>query len=153
MKWIKSAFSGLAGSFVMFIIMMVGIHATGFAPFNTPPSAAFLHQLGLNIGPLPLIVHFGYGAFWSVVLYYFFKESVSIKEGIYLALALWGVMMLILSPIIGWGFFGFGGADELAADAPLYLESGPKYLIMTLILHLIYGAIIGWGNAQIGTSE
>ncbi|WP_170245557.1 hypothetical protein [Fodinibius salinus] len=52
-------------------------------------------------------------------------------------------MMIVLSPIIGWGFFGLGYAGQLAADAPFYLESGSKYVIMTLILHLTYGAIVG----------
>jgi len=52
----------------MFLLMMLGIHGTGTAPFNLPPSAAFLGQFGLNMGPLPLLVHFGYGATWSLVL-------------------------------------------------------------------------------------
>ncbi|WP_138429669.1 hypothetical protein [Fodinibius saliphilus] len=153
MKWVKSAITGLVGSLVMFIIMTVGINVTGIAPFNIPPSAAFLYTLGLNIGPLPVIVHFSYGIFWSVALYFFLKDNVSIKNGIYLAIALWAFMMIVLSPIIGWGPFGFGSANKLAVDSPLYLETGPKYLIMTLLLHLIYGSIIGWGNGQIGSNE
>lgn len=146
MKWIKSAFIGMLGSLVMFIVMMLGINS-GFSPFNLPPSAAFLQSIGLNMGPLPLIVHLGYGAFWSIILLVVYERQVSIKKGLILASLLWLFMMIVYSPIIGWGFFGFGSAGTLDPSAPLYLQAGPKYLVITLILHIIYGAIIGWGNA------
>lgn len=56
-------------------------------------------------------------------------------------------MMIVYSPIVGWGFFGFGGVGStLPPDDPLYLAPGPQYLVATLVLHLIYGAIIGWLN-------
>ncbi len=145
MKWLKAAVVGLLGSLVMFVFIMLGIHVTGIVPFNVPPSGAFLTKLGLDIGPLPLIVHFGYGAFWSIFLVFIAKENVNTVKGILLALGLWLFMMIVYSPFIGWGFFGFGG-EKLAPDSPLYLEPGPKYLIATFVLHLIYGTIIGWFN-------
>jgi len=148
MKWIKAAGIGLLGSLIMFLLMMLGIHGAGIAPFNTPPSAAFLMKLGLPAQPLGLIVHFGYGAFWSVLLVSLFENDLSIKKGLGIALAAWLIMMIIYSPIIGWGLFGFGDAHVLSATDPLYLEAGPKYLISTLILHLVFGAIIGWGDSR-----
>lgn len=147
MKWIKAAVVGALGSLVMFAFMMLGIHGTGIAPFNLPPSAAFLEQLGLNMGPLPLLAHFGYGATWSMVLIALYDADTDVQAGLTLAGALWLFMMLVYSPIIGWGVFGFGGAGHsLSPDNPLYLGSPVKYLGATLLLHLIYGAIIGWGN-------
>jgi len=146
MKWLKSAAVGAVGSLVMFAAMMVGINVTGIAPFNVPPSAAFLEQLGLNVGPLALLVHFGYGAFWSMVLVAWAGRDTSVGKGLTLAGGLWLFMMVVYSPIIGWGFFGFGDASSLAADAPLYLEPGPKYAVMTLLLHVVFGLIIGWLN-------
>ena len=148
MKWLKSAGIGVLGSIVMFALMMLGIHVTGIAPFNLPPSAAFLESIRLNIGPLALMTHLGYGASWSIILLALYKNQVSTKNGIILASLLWLFMMIVYSPIIGWGFFGFGTESTLDPSAPLYLESGPKYLIMTPVLHLIYGGIIGWGNAS-----
>lgn len=148
MKWFKVALTGMVGSLVMFLLMMLGIHGTGIAPFNIPPSAAFLTNLGLAIGPLPLFVHFGYGAFWSTLLVYLFKEKTNIKKGLGLSLVAWLIMMFIYSPIIGWGLFGFGNAHMMDPSNPLYLESGPKYLISTLTLHLIFGLIIGWLNPK-----
>ncbi len=145
MRWLKAASVGIGGSLVMFLLMVVGIKVTGVAPFKIPPSAAFLEKIGLHVGPLPLLVHFGYGAFWSMAFYYLFRERMSVGWGIVLALGLWLFMMVVYSPIIGWGFFGFGGT-EYAQDTKLYLEPGPKYLIATLVLHLIYGSIIGYFN-------
>ncbi len=147
MKWFKSAVVGALGSLVMFSLMAVGIHGTGIAPFNIPPSAALLQQLGLNVGPLPLIVHFGYGATWSLVLVAWFGADTNVRRGLLLATGLWLFMMLVYSPIIGWGVFGFGGSGHsLAADHQLYLGSPIKYLVATIVLHLIYGWIIGGLN-------
>jgi len=143
--YLKSAAVGLLGSLVMFVLMMFAINAN-IAPFNVPPSAAFLDIIGLHTGPLPLLVHFGYGATWSVVLVFLFRERTGIWNALGLSLSLWLFMMIVYSPIIGWGFFGFGSAGELAKDATLYLEPGPKYLIATAILHLIYGSLLGGLN-------
>ena len=146
MKWTKAAVVGMVGSLIMFLLMMVGIHGSGIAPFNVPPSAAFLTKLGLPTKPLALIVHFGYGAFWSVLLVYLYEYNVDIKKGLGIAFGAWLIMMLIYSPIIGWGVFGFGDAHMMSPSDPLYLEEGPKYFIMTLVLHVIFGAFIGWLN-------
>lgn len=147
MRWIKAAIVGLLGSLVMFVIMYFGIHVSGMAPFNVPPSAAFLLSLGLPAQPLALLAHFGYGAFWSMVFVGMFGESMSIGKGLMLATGLWLLMMVVYSPIIGWGLFGMAGSRAgVAPDSPLYLSPGPKYAVMTAILHFVYGAIIGWLN-------
>lgn len=147
MKWMKSAVIGALGSLVMFLLMLLGIQGTGIAPFNLPPSAAFLQQMGLNVGLLPLLAHFGYGATWSMALVALFGSRTNVKRGILLACGLWLFMMIVYSPIIGWGLFGFGGSGHsLAPDHPLYLGSPVKYLVATLALHLIYGSIIGGLN-------
>ena len=144
MKWIKSATVGALGSLVMFALIMFGIHGAGIAPFNLPPSAAFLEILGLNVGPLPLLVHFGYGATWSLVLVSLYGAETNVTRGISLAIGLWLFMMLVYSPIIGWGVFGVGAGYE--AGSMLHLGSPIKYIVATLVLHLIYGGIIGGLN-------
>jgi hypothetical protein len=145
MQWIKAGAVGALGSLLMFILMMLAIHGAGIAPFNMPPSAAFLETLGMNVGPLPLLAHFGYGIFWSIVFVAAFKSKMNIGRGLALAGVLWLGMMLIHSPMIGWGVFGFG-AVERAADHALHLGSPVKYIVATALLHVLYGLTIGWLN-------
>jgi len=128
----------------MFLIMMFGIHGAGVAPFNLPPSAAFLERIGMNVGPLPLLVHFGYGAVGSVALVAVWGRDASVRSGLVLASGLWLIMMVVYSPLIGWGVFGFGSGYE--PGSPLHLGSPIKYMGATLVLHAIYGAIIGGLN-------
>lgn len=143
MRWLKAAIVGLAGSLVMLAVMKPLI-AMGVAPFNVPPSAAFLIKLGLPPTPLALLVHLGYGATMSVVLYALARDEVNVGRGLALACILWLIMMMVYSPIIGWGLFGFGAAaSALPAANPLHLAPGPKYLVATLVLHALYGVTIG----------
>ena len=147
---LKAGVVGLLGSLIMFILMQIGLN-TGMAPFQVPPSAAFLLSLELPAMPLALVGHFLYGAFWSIVLVALFKEGSSIGKGILLSIVLWLIMMLILSPVIGWGVFGMGERPDqeiYKEGAKLFLEQGPKYIVVTLVLHLIYGLTIGWLNPK-----
>ena len=145
MSWIKAAVSGLLGSLVLFAVMVVGVRVTGMAPFNLPPSAAFLQALGLNVGPLAPVGHFLYGALWAVILYALFRERVGMGNALGVAGFQWLLLMVVYAPVIGWGFFGIGGpAHGLPPDAPLYLGSVPRFLVLTLVLHAVYGAINGW---------
>jgi hypothetical protein len=146
MKWTKALLVGAAGSLIMVIIMFFGIGASGLAPFSRTPSAAFLTTIGLNVGPLPLLLHFGYGAGGSALLVYWAGREVTLAKGLGLAGGLWLLMMLVHSPLIGWGVFGTA-AGTGSPDDPLYLESTGRYIGMTFVLHAIYGAVIGWGNA------
>lgn len=120
MKWFKSAVIGALGSLVMFLLMVFGIHGAGVAPFNLPPSAAFLEILGLNIGPLPLLVHFCYGATWSLLLVALYGAETNVRRGIYLATGLWLSMMLVYSSIIGWGVFGLERARRALDGSELH---------------------------------
>ncbi len=149
--WIKSLISGLAGSLIMFILMMIAINGVGIAPFNMPPSAAFLQSLGITPQPLALIIHFGYGAIAGVFLHELFKHRSKVVFGLGLALAMWLMMMFVVSPIIGWGVFGTHAGS---IDGGLSLSSTPKYILSTLILHLVYGLTIGliqkaWMNDKV----
>lgn len=140
MKWLKAGLIGALGSLLMFILIQLGI-GSDIAPFDVAPSAAFLEAIGFNVGPLPLIVHFGQGIFWSIVLVAVFGRGVDLVKGLGLAVILWLVMMVVYSPMIGWGFFGFGASETVAS-----LGSPIKYVVATLVLHLVYGATIGWLN-------
>ncbi|MDZ7844375.1 MAG: hypothetical protein U5K99_06210 [Anaerolineales bacterium] len=145
MQWVKAGAVGALGSLIIFVVMFVGIHVTGVAPFNMPPSAAFLEAIGLPTKPLALIAHFGYGIVWAIILLALFGGKTDVWRGIGVAvIAQWLVLMqLIYSPIIGWGVFGTQ-AGTMPADAALALNSMPKYIVLTLVLHIVYGALNGW---------
>jgi len=144
MNLVKAIVAGLVAGLIMFIVLMLGTNQ-GIAPFNIPPSAAFLVSLGIPPKPLAPILHFGYAALGSIVLVILFGRQTSVVKGIGLALVLWLIFMLIYSPIIGWGFFGANApTNDLSPDAPLYLASSGKFVMITLILHVIYGIVVGW---------
>lgn len=139
--------AGLLASLVMYLFIFLGIEVTGLAPFNVPPSAAFLYNIGVEGSGYALALHFCYGTLWSYVLVFTFEEDVSVAKALGLSVVLWIFMMVVYSPLIGGGMFGFGYAHLLEAGHPLYLESGFSYLTSTLLLHLIYGAVLGAVNA------
>ena len=145
MQWIKAGAVGALGSLVILIVMAVAIHGAGVAPFNMPPSAAFLKALGIPPQPLALIAHFAYGIAWAAILWAVFREKTDVWRGIGVAVgAQWLLLMqLVYSPIIGWGVFGTN-AGSLPPDAPLALNATGKYVVMTLVLHIVYGALNGW---------
>jgi hypothetical protein len=79
----------------------------------------------------------------------FILLAVAILRGVGLALVLWLILMLIYSPVIGWGIFGFGGPNhELPSQAPLYIRAAGPYVAGTLLLHAIYGLILGWLDSR-----
>ncbi|MDZ7659003.1 hypothetical protein [Fodinibius sp.] len=142
------ALSGFLASLVMFLFIYIGINVTGLAPFNVPPSQAFLYNLGVVESGYALLLHFCYGTFWAFVLVYTFEDDLSILKAEVLAIVLWLFMMFVYSPLIGWGFFGFGYANNLPTDHPLYLDSALLYITITLLVHLVYGWVLGYLSSR-----
>lgn len=149
MRDLKAAIIGASSAFMLFL-MVAPMIVLKTGPFNLPPPAAFLHAIGLNIYPLPWITHFLYGILWSVVYVHLLKDKVNTLNGIGFAMVLWLVMMLVFSPIMGWGFFGLGEAHLLPPNDPMYLAEGYGYALITFSLHLVYGIMIGSLNALWG---
>ena len=145
MKWIKAIVAGLVAGLVMFIVLAMGTN-TGMAPINVPPSAAFLGATtGIQSPLLAALLHFAYAAFGSVLLVAIFGRRTNITKCLLVALVLWLILMVVYSPIIGWGFFGAGGPNhELPPESPLFIGAAGPYVLITLVLHAIYGLIIGW---------
>jgi hypothetical protein len=86
--------------------------------------------------PAPLLMalsagsHLGYGGFFGAALARLFPDA-GVKEGLVLGVLLWLVMEVVVLPILGWGLFG--------------TAITPKIAVATLVLHLMYGATLGWG--------
>lgn len=142
---IKSGIVGLIASLVMFILMQI-ILATDFAPFNTAPSHAFLNTLGIDSKAVAIILHFLYGIFWSILIVPFYGDDLNFGRCISLSIILWIILMIVLSPVMGWGFFGGGENTLLKPEHRMYIEPGIKYPLITLFVHLVYGSVLGWLN-------
>lgn len=143
MKWMKVIVIGMLATFSMDVVMNGAMYFLSIAPTNIHPAAAFLYNLGVEQPLFSTLLHFSYGTLWAIVFVYAFEDEVSVKRGLQLAGVLWLFMMFVYSPIIGWGFFGIGNAELLSSDHPLYLNSTAGYLFLTLLVHLVYGTVLG----------
>ena len=137
---------GALATLVMTLIMATGM-ATGIAPMPEPiPEAIANLMLGLVVGNVSnpvtmitgMIMHFGYGATMGALFAVLFKEKCNWQYGLLWGGILWVVMQILVLPMIGWGFFGIG-----ITGFP------PKIAVGTLLLHLVYGGILGGGIGQI----
>lgn len=136
--WRRGLGWGIGATVAMSILMIVGM-ATGIAPMPEPiPTAIVTSILGEGLAT-PLLMglaigsHLGYGGVWGVV----FAEGISdatIGKGLALGVFLWLLMQVVVLPLIGWGFFGTAITPKIAGA--------------TLVLHLVYGAALGWGLAR-----
>ena len=147
--------AGLAAGFAMFVPMMILTKGLGVAPFQMPPSAALL--VSFDFPPIPggPILHFLYGVFWAVLFFAYFKQPYTLKQALGLSLLMWILMQVVMAPLIGWGLFGTGAAN--LDGTPLALGSTPKYLLVTVVFHLIYGVVLGliakWFNRSQQTEK
>ncbi|MFQ5899895.1 MAG: hypothetical protein ACE5JN_16850, partial [Candidatus Methylomirabilia bacterium] len=118
----------------MSIPMIIG-KATGVAPMPEPiPKAIVTTILGKGV-PIPLVMllaagsHLVYGGIWAALMTQV-TNRVTIGKGLGLGVALWLLMQLAVLPFIGWGPFGSAITTKIA--------------VATLVLHFIYGGLVGW---------
>lgn len=119
----------------MSIPMVIGM-ATGVAPMPEPiPRALVIVVFGAGLSP-PLLMllaagsHLAYGGVWGGVLARLTSPA-TVWKGLGLGVFLWLVMQVAVLPVLGWGLFG--------------TAITPKIAVATLVLHLIYGGVLGWG--------
>lgn len=129
----RGALWGALATVLMSIPMMIGM-ATGVAPMPEPiPKALVELIVG---GPAPLVLglavlsHLVYGSFWGATLTRM-TPHVTLWKGVGMGLFLWLVMQVAVLPLLGWGPFGTAVTPAVA--------------VATLVLHLIYGSLLGWG--------
>ena len=89
------------------------------------------------------IAHFMIGAVYGLVFAQVFgvmdSTSATIR-GVGLGIAGWLIMMIVLLPMAGCGFFG------------LAMPSGMMIPVATLMLHVIFGAVLGASHAALSKS-
>lgn len=147
--WKRGAGYGALATLVMTLIMLTGM-GTGVAPMPEPiPKALAELFLGMTIGSVAkpvvmvtgMIAHFAYGAAAGALFAVLFLEKSSWRTGLLWGGILWIIMQIAVLPVIGWGFFG-----TAITGFP------PRIAVGTLVLHLVYGGILGWGVGRVETA-
>ncbi|AUG98856.1 hypothetical protein CWC46_02890 [Prodigiosinella confusarubida] len=149
-KYLSAMIAGFLATVVLSILMVLKSSMGIMPELNV---ITMLTQMGyMNVG-LPAnpiigwIMHFMIGTvLWGLLfvsLYSVLPGSTPLRKGLSFSILAWLLMMVIPMPMIGAGLF----AMRLGMMAP----------IMTLILHLIWGAVLGsvYGvlrSQQCGTS-
>jgi hypothetical protein len=125
---------GVLATVGMSIPMIIGT-ATGVAPMPEPiPKAIMTTIFGKQFPTLLIMLlaagsHLVYGGIWAALLTQV-TTRVTIRKGLGLGVFLWLLMQVVVLPFIGWGLFG--------------TTITPKIAVATLVLHLIYGVLVGW---------
>jgi len=88
---------------------------------------------GLSILPIfAWVLHFFIGTFaWGILFFLFYGvlPGGKIIKGILFGLGAWMLMMLTVEPLAGHGFFG--------------LQTSPVIPMMSMMLHIVFGATLG----------
>jgi hypothetical protein len=134
-EWGKAFGVGIVNGLLLSAVM-VSAFKSGVSPLPKPVGLAFAETvLG---GPLPLpvglVFHLAYVTFWSMAFVAFLRESLTLRNALVLALALWIGALVVFFPIIGWGFLG--------------LAISPKLIVASLVPHVLFGVFL-WGLCRI----
>lgn len=137
--------AGLVATIVL-SVLMIAKAAAGLMPnvnairMLTHMGAMYVHTPAVPI--MGWIAHFAIGTvLWGLIFaatYRAWPGSAAVVKGIEFSIIAWLAMMLIVMPMAGAGLFGM----RLGMPAP----------IATLVLHIIYGAVLGFVYAKLQAS-
>lgn len=135
----KAAGIGVVTAILLTAIMLPAFKL-GIAPMPKMPSLAFAETLFGRELPLPvgLLFHVAYVTFWSVAYVVLFRDRLTFLNALWLALALWVVLVAVFYPLVGWGFLGLG--------------IGPKLIVAALVPHLFF-ALFLWGLCRVAFAQ
>lgn len=133
----KGILAGLIATVVLSIVMIIKTFMHLLPAFN---AIEMIHSIVGGLLVDGWIGHFVIGVLvWGLLfslLYDRLPGSSGVSKGLVFAIGAWLAMMIVFMPAAGAGFFG------LAIGAPVVLA--------TLVLHLIYGAVLGGSYAGLG---
>lgn len=132
LRGVLASFTGtLALSAIMVVKQMMGM-----LPQMNPIAdlVALAHSFaGTPRSPLVgWLLHFALGSLVWGTLFAILRPAIpgsGLVKGLLFAVGAWILMMMLFLPLTGQGFFG--------------LNAGPVIPLMTLLLHLVYGAVLG----------
>lgn len=125
---------GVVATIAMSVLMLLAV-VLGKSPMPQPiPEAVVVQLFGSGL-PKPLLtaltigLHLSYGGVFGTALGRV-APPVTIGKGLVLGVGLWILMQVVFLPFLGWGLFG--------------TAITPKIAVATLVLHLVYGGVLGW---------
>ena len=134
-KLVKGVISGLVATVVLSVMMILKAKMGVMPELNIISMLAGMMGGGALIGWL---IHFmvgvGYGIGFSQINHLLPSKSLIVK-GVLIGILGWLIMMIALMPMMGAGMF----AMKMGMMAP----------VMTLILHIIFGAVLGFVFSRI----
>lgn len=142
----KGVVSGFVATIVLSVLMILKAKMGMLPQMNVIAMLAGMAHAHLGVPASPVIgwlMHFGIGTvLWGLLfalLYQRLPGDGAITKGLAFSVGAWVLMMIIPMPLAGAGFFGL----NLGIMAP----------IMTLVLHLIWGLVLGAVYAALPTQE
>ena len=110
------------------------------------PELNVITMLGSMMNTAPVVgwvIHFMIGMIaWGIGFAFFFNvlpSDSNLTKGISFGIAAWILMMVVIMPMAGAGLFG--------------LDMGMMAPVMTLMLHVIYGAVLGLVFGRLGIAS
>ncbi|GAB6069659.1 hypothetical protein JCM30760_07560 [Thiomicrorhabdus hydrogeniphila] len=129
MNILKGILAGIIATIVLSIMMVIKAKMQVMPELNI---IAMLSQQMDGSMQMGWIMHFVIGAGYGVLMALLFNKipfNCGLKKGMVLGLLGWLMMMVVIMPMMGQGLF----AVNMGMMAP----------VMTLILHLIFGMVLG----------
>jgi hypothetical protein len=138
----KGLLAGLVATIVLSALMVMKSMMGIMPELDLPKMLAGMMGSPGNVA-LGWAVHFmigivGYGIVIAVLDEPLPGDS-STAHGVLIAFVGWLIMMIALMPMAGAGFFG--------------MKMGMMAPVMTLVLHLIFGAVLGWTYGKLHASS
>lgn len=129
--YVSGVVAGLTATLVLSVLMMLKGMMGMMPDLNVIEMLAGMMGAGLAVG---WIAHFAIGAGYGLLFARLFGTAHTDKgvgRGIAIGVGGWLVMMVLLMPMAGGGLFG------------LTMPSGMMVPVATLLLHVIFGAVLG----------
>jgi hypothetical protein len=133
---LKSMIAGFVATIVLSVLMILKMKMGLMPELNAIKMMTTMAHGMLGTPAVPLVgwvMHFMIGTvLWGIAftsINALLPSSGYITKGLYFGVLAWVLMMVMVMPMAGAGFFGL----SLGMLAP----------VMTLMLHLVYGAILG----------
>jgi hypothetical protein len=131
LDWAKAIGVGIIVSTLTAAFMVAGIKS-GLSPLPKSLGLAFAETLLGRPLPLPvgLLFHTVWTTAFSTLYVILFRDALTFLRALWLAIALWLLVLVFFFPFVGWGFFG--------------LAISPKMIVGAAVPHLLF-AILLWG--------